>query len=110
QQTRSRWVKIVFTFDPAATWQWLTLPSERRKRLENQADAVVTPTRWTMTGIKQRLRHGDVIDTEDVCQSILLATGGWHVLVDQLFAAIKDQFEPRPIADTFRDQLMSGDG
>ncbi len=109
QHTRSRWLRIVFNFAPSATWQWLSLPRKQREQLEDLADAVVTPARWTPTGIKQRLQHRDVMDLAEVSRSILSATGGWHILVDRLFDEIADTFEPGPLAalaEEFRAQLI----
>ena len=66
---------------------------------------MITLSRWTIEGIRQRLRHRDWMDTEEVCRKVHEATGGWGWLLDQLFAQNREN-DPRPAAERLRARLF----
>jgi hypothetical protein len=101
---RSPQVQVLFLFDPMATWMWLQLSEETRSSFESEAMAVITLRRWTLEGIRQRLRHHDWMDTDEACLAVLEATGGWSWLLDRFFAENRET-DPRPAASQFRDRL-----
>ena len=41
QTSQRQWMRVLFAFDPAATWAWMQLPADRREGLEEACDAVV---------------------------------------------------------------------
>jgi hypothetical protein len=83
---------------------WLQLSEETRSSFESEAMAVITLRRWTLEGIRQRLRHHDWMDTDEACLAVLEATGGWSWLLDRFFAENRET-DPRPAASQFRDRL-----
>jgi hypothetical protein len=104
-QSRKRWMRVLFLCDPPATWTWLALPQKQREELENRPDAVVFPHRWNLIGIRQRLAQHDKLHSDEVCQSVLRATGGWTLLLDTLFERCGSQDDPRPAAQTIEREI-----
>jgi hypothetical protein len=96
---------VLFLFNPQATWTWLSLPHSLREDLENRANAAVFPRRWDLIGVRQRLAQHDKMDTDEVCQKILQATGGWPLLLDALFDRCGKQDDPRPFAEEIEQEL-----
>ena len=82
---RTASVRVLFVFDHQATWSWHLLPTNQRENLETRVDVVMQPRRWDMIGIRQRLALQDKINTDRVCQQVLRATGGWPMLLDEVF-------------------------
>jgi len=107
-QTSKRWLRLLVLFDAAATWAWLCLPAERRSDLENRADAApVAPRRWTLSGVRQRLRQQSMVDMDPAGNRILAATGGWPLLLDELFSRCRGSDDPRPAADEIERDLAN---
>jgi hypothetical protein len=98
-------MRILFLFDPSATWSWLSIPPNRREELENSADTIVFPRSWNLSGIRQRLAQHDKIHSDEVCQSVIRATGGWPLLLDALFERCSERDDPRPVAQTIGLEL-----
>jgi hypothetical protein len=122
---RSRRMRIIFVFDPAAAWTWLQ--HSACLKLESDVDAVEWPRRWNINGIIQRLGQLGK-DSSVVSQTRLLdATAGWPWLMDEFlnqcpksdqgcqepvsaFEALKDaevlaKHQPLPLCDDFRAAL-----
>jgi hypothetical protein len=66
-QSRKRWMRVLFLFDPPATWAWLSLPQRQREELETRADAVVFPHLRHFLGIRQRLDQLGKLHSDEVC-------------------------------------------
>jgi hypothetical protein len=108
RQSQQQWMRVILLFDPKATWDWLTLPPDRRQKLEEQVDMVTFPRRWTVRGLTQRLEQHDIVFMEAMCEEALRVTGGWPWLLDQLFARCQEQ-DPRPCAQEIEQQLAAPD-
>ncbi|MGQ4808464.1 hypothetical protein NKDENANG_01847 [Candidatus Entotheonellaceae bacterium PAL068K] len=104
-KSHKRWMRVLFLFHPSAAWPWLLLPEGVRIELEEQADAVVAPHRWEPLGIRQRLEQHDKLHSEEICQLILQVTGGWTMLLDELFDRCAAQDDPRPVAQALQEEL-----
>ena len=104
-QSRKRWMRVLFLFDPPATWAWLSLPQRQRGELENRADAVVFPHHWNLLGIRQRLDQLGKLHSDEVCQAVLHATGGWPLLLDALFERCGRQDDPRPAVKAIEREM-----
>ena len=98
KHSKKQTVRVMFVFDPQATWRWLTLPYEERCEMEYQSDAALYTCLWDVIGVQQRLTQHDKIANQDVCQKVLQATGGWHLLMDTLFDRVGKKDDPRDIA------------
>lgn len=109
RQSQQQWMRVILLFDPKATWSWLTLPSESRRKLEEQADAVTFPRRWVAVGLSQRLTQQEKMSTEEVCDETLRVTGGWPWLLDHLFEWCQ-KLDPRPYAQEIEQKLVASDG
>ena len=103
-QSRRRPLQVVFLLKPEAAWTWLKLPADRRTDLEDQADNIHL-RRWNDVGIKQLLSQAGKLDSSEVCQVVLEATGGWPILLDELLRQCKDHDDPRYFADALVDKL-----
>ena len=75
----------MFLLDPKSTWAWLALPQGVRDDLKDRLATNVIVERWHLKGIWKRLDQHNKIDSESHCESVLKHTGGWHLLVDELF-------------------------
>ena len=104
-----RWLRVLFLFDPPTTWAWLRLAQERREKLENRVDAVVRPHLWNLSGVRQRLSQHHKMDSDEVCQIVLKATGGWPVLVDELFRRCGTEDDPRSTARAIAEEVARPD-
>jgi hypothetical protein len=98
-------MRVFFLCDPPATWTWLSLPQPQRAELENRADTVICPHRWDLLGIRQRLAQHDKLHSEEVCQAVFHATGGWPLLLDTLFERCGSQDDPRPAIQTIDREM-----
>ena len=98
-RTGQQWFRVLFLLDPPSTWKWLSLPLNTRKNLENRANGVVSPLRWNLSGVRQRLTQHNMMDLEEVGKDILSQTGGWYLLLDTFFErCAKDLDDPHPVA------------
>ncbi len=105
-QKRRRPLKVVFIFNPAATRSWLKVAANQRKHREDKA-TIIYLHRWDEVGIQQRLSQAEKMDSPEVCQNVLEATGGWSFLLDALLQRCGDDTNPRPYADTLIEELGS---
>lgn len=105
QQARQKWLRVFFIFNPLAAWHWLLQSTEQRKGLEDTADAVVITHHWNAVGIRQRLEQTRKQDTEDIIQQIQAVTGGWPLLLDELFDRCGKKDDPVPILETIKNEL-----
>jgi hypothetical protein len=103
---RKLWMRVIFSFTPQATWRWLSLDPGVREELETRSDAVEYPRRWDSIGIRQWLEQHDKMDTQEVCDAILEATGGWICLMNHVFErTARYDNNPRPAADTLVEEM-----
>ncbi|HHE72712.1 MAG TPA: hypothetical protein ENL34_10580 [Chloroflexi bacterium] len=105
-QSRRRWMRVLFLFDPQVTWAWLSLSPNIRESLENRAGAVVPSQRWNLSGVRRRLVQHDKMGSDAICEQILRATGGWPCLLDNLFDRCDRQSDPRPFAEAIERELV----
>ena len=103
-QKRRRPLKVVFILNPAATRSWLKVAADQRKDRENRADLIYLH-HWDEVGIQQRLSQAEKMDSPEVCQKVLEATGGWPFLLDALLQRCGDDTNPRPYADTLIEEM-----
>ncbi len=90
-QKRRRRLQVVFILNPEAAWSWLR--ADRRTHLEDRADLIYL-RRWDEVGIQQRLNQADKVDSSNICQKVLKATGGWPLMLDELLRLCSDQDDP----------------
>jgi hypothetical protein len=108
-RAQKRTLRLVFLLDPGATRSWLTLPSERRNDLEALADTIQQSRRWDRIGIRQRLSELDYLDQPEICDRVLQATGGWQMLLDELFRRIGNKDDARPGCEQLQVELNSSE-
>ncbi|MCL6622239.1 MAG: hypothetical protein K6T55_09075 [Syntrophobacterales bacterium] len=94
QKTRTKWLRIFFLFSPQAAWRWLSW--DEYQTWENAADALVITQRWNAVGVRQRLEQTGKQDTEEIVRRVLEVTGGWPLLLDELFDRCGDRDTPLP--------------
>ena len=104
KQRRRRPLQVVFILKPEAVWSWLRLPTDQRTGLEGRADPIYL-RRWNEVGIQQRLNQAGKLDSPEVCQKVLEATGGWPFLLDDLLCRCSDHDDPRPYAKTLVEEV-----
>lgn len=100
KRTKKQTLRLFFLFDPLSTQRWLGLPTSLRQELEGQAMAVLYSKQWNLTGIRQRLEQSNMLYSDDVCNRMMEATGGWHVLLDIIFEQVvkRKKDDPRELA------------
>ncbi len=103
-QRRRRPLQVVFFLNPEAVWAWLKLPADRRTDLENRADPIYL-RRWDEVGIQQRLNQAGKLDSSEVCQKVLKATGGWPFLLDDLLRRCAVDDDPRSYAEMLVEEM-----
>ena len=103
-QRRRRPLQVVFILKPEAAWSWLRLPADQRTGLEDHADPIYL-RRWNKVGIQQRLNQAGKLDSPEVCQEVLEATGGWPFLLDDLLRRCSDHDDPRSYAKTLVEEV-----
>jgi len=104
-QSRKRWIRIYFVFDPHSTWQWISLPENSRKDLEDKADAAIFTRKWNLEGLKQRLAQHEKMHHENILAQTLKITGGWPLLLDVLFERCKKQDDVRQFLPQMHNEL-----
>ena len=101
-QRARRPLQVVFILKPEAAWTWLRLPADQRTSLEDRA---IYLRRWNEVGIQQRLRQADKLDSPEVCQYVLEATGGWPYLLNDLLRRCSDNDDPRSYAEALAKEI-----
>ena len=101
-QRGRRPLQVVFVLKPEAAWSWLRLPADQRTGLEDRA---IYLRRWNKVGIQQRLNQAGKLDSPEVCQKVLEATGGWPFLLDDLLRRCSDHDDPRSYAKTLVEEV-----
>jgi len=111
RKARKRWMRLIFTMEPVTAFNWFALPSKKRKMFEERADAVVHPYKLNTKAIRQRLAlsRPEKLHTEDVCNQVKTATGGWPFLLDRFFDICHNDTDPRPAANQFSNMLNNED-
>ena len=105
-QRRRRPLQVVFILNPETSWTWLKLPSNKIHDLENRTDPIYL-RRWNEEGIKQRLSQAEKLDSDEVCQKVMEATGGWPFLLDELLDRCGIADDPRNCVKTLVDEMDS---
>ncbi len=105
QKSRDSWMRIIFLFDSLSTSAWLAQADNVRAPLEDAVDAVVAPPRWNAIGLQNRLERSQKVPSDDVCQHLLAATGGWPILLDEVFHRSGHSDDPRTAAEQIAGEL-----
>lgn len=103
---RKKWLRIFFIFSPQATWHWLSLDQGQYQAWENAANAIVITRRWNAVGIRQRLGQTGKQDTQEIVRQVEALTGGWPVLLDELFDRCGQQDNPLPFLQALHQELV----
>jgi hypothetical protein len=104
RRSQKQWLRVIFLFDGDASWQWLQLPVTERRAMEEQVDVTVAVRRWNLPGVRQRLSQSNKIYSDEVCQGVLRATGGWPWLLNHLFNRCRHD-DPRSCAAAIAQEL-----
>ena len=70
---------------------WFLLDVEERDALEAKCDAVISPKLWNEDGVRNRLEQLDKLSSPEACREIVGATGGWPILLNDLFLAASEE-------------------
>ena len=105
-QRRRRPLQVVFILNPEASWTWLKVSSTKIHDLENRTDPIYL-RRWNEEGIKQRLSQAEKLDSDEVCQEVMEATGGWPFLLDELLERCGGADDPRLCVRTLVQDMDS---
>ena len=100
-EKQSRPMRVVFILDPTATWHWL-----KSSKVEASVETIYLQ-RWDEVGIQQRLKQADKLDSIDVCSQVRQGTGGWPMLLDELFDRCVDLDDPRTCVESVVEDLDS---
>lgn len=103
-QRRRRPLQVVFLLKPEAAWTWLKVPPDQRTGLEDKVDPIYL-RRWDEVGIRQRLSQAGKLDSPEVYQIVMKATGGWSFLLDDLLRRCQDHDDPRSLANALVEDL-----
>jgi hypothetical protein len=98
--------RVAFVLSPEATWAWLSLPRVARDEMERLADAAIAPHCWDVAGVRQRAEQHELLGTERVGRDVLDATGGWPLLLDQVFDRCNRGGDPREAAGLLQKHLQ----
>jgi hypothetical protein len=109
EKSERQWMRVLLVFDPLAAWTWCQLPQGVRSELESAASTVVQLLRWDRDAIQLHLRqHHERWDIESVCEQLFNTTGGWPVLLYDVFKRTGQQGDPREAAENLLRELQQG--
>jgi len=101
-QVKDPILRVCFSFDPQAAWQWFQLPGQIREQIEERA-LVMSLQCWDRIGVQQRLEmetsEGMVPDR--LLTRVVEATGGWLTLLDTYIMECRNK-EPAAALDLFQ--------
>ncbi len=103
-KNRRRPLQVVFVLNPETAWTWLRLAADQGTDREAWADPIYL-RRWDEVGIKQLLSQAGKLDSPEVCQKVLEATGGWPFLLNELLCRCSTADDPRPCAKILVEEL-----
>lgn len=101
RKTDKRWMRVLITLNAETAIEWFNFERDYREAIEERMDAVVSPHKLDIPGIRQRLALAtpEKVYTEDVCKKVRKATGGWPFLIDEVFRLCEKETDPRPAAE-----------
>jgi hypothetical protein len=97
---KQKQIRLVFVLPPKALLDWLRLPKDVLVPLEGAFGFVAAMRRWNAAGVRQRLLDCETPPGESEISEILSITGGWHILVEEVFRTLAKQ---RDISKVFGD-------
>jgi hypothetical protein len=100
-------LRVIFIFDPLASWQWYQIPSDQRLSIEEKVDLVLSLELWTKQAIQYSVesRWGDIFHSESLFKKIHNITNGWHSLLSDLFEKHFDPKNPESSVEHYRQNL-----
>jgi hypothetical protein len=101
-------IRVVFVLPPKALLDWLRLPTDLRGRLEGGWKFVADMHRWNAAGIRQRLFDCEMSAGESEISEILAATGGWHILIEEVYRRLAEQRDLSKALTDVRSQWERG--
>ncbi len=102
---KNQYLRLYFILDTKSTNLWFTLPADKRIAIENEVSALAFPQQWSRIGITERLKQKNKMDNPAVVDLIMKSTGGWHVLIEQLFTKGEKIDDLKSIAKTMIQDL-----
>ena len=103
---RRPFVRVAFVFEPKTTDVWLQIPREQRSDMESEVDAVISLQPWSEHAVQQRLLYENKIALADVCSHVMKASGGWALLLDEVFRRCGKEDDPRHAVETLEQELL----
>jgi len=100
-------LRVLFVFDPLATWQWYQIPADQRHSIEDKVDVVLSLDLWTKQAIQYSVesRWGDIFHGDSLFKKIHFITNGWHSLLSDLFEMHFDPKNPENSIEHYRQKL-----
>jgi hypothetical protein len=99
--------RVIFVFPPKAAWEWLQR-GEEASSIEASLDGVISLRAWTETALRRRLEEQDKIASELHSRQLLDGTGGWPLLVDEVFDRCRRNPDVQSATSEIRAELAAG--
>ena len=103
-----QWLRVIVFLDPHATKGWMESEPGRRQELEQRADVVTWLRPLSATGVAQHLSRFDLISSDESCDAIVDATGGWTLLVDRCVSEARTNGDSGAVAERLKRALEEG--
>ena len=108
QKSLHRWMRVLWIFEPQTQWQWLQLPDEQSRALEERIGsiAIAQPRAWNEAGIRARFDALSIVNSDDLCQRVKQTTGGWSFWLDVYFDRLANSHEDaRAVIDALDTEI-----
>ncbi len=107
RKAEQSWVRILLRLPPLAVKAWHSLPSETRLTLESAVDCVVAMSLWHPSIVQTHFKKGDRLGGQDVFDTIVACTGGWPLLLNEVFQRCGEGQDPSQHAESVSLELNS---
>lgn len=106
-------LRVCFSFDSQAAWQWFQLPYKLREQIEERA-LVMSLQCWDRIGVQQRLEMEtsegkEMMVPEKLLTRVVDATGGWMTLLDTYITACRSK-DPAAALENFQQLIHPKEG
>jgi len=103
-KSKRKELRVFFIIDPAAYWELIMTSSEIFSDLEEQG-SIIKVARWNTLGIQHMLELTGKINNDDVINKLLQGTGGWPLLLEEVFKRTGRVDDPRFAVDSLQDEM-----
>ena len=105
ERSERKWMRVLLRLDPTATWTWQKLPPATRLEFDNSSLVHERLVKWDVAALDVHLEWAEKLRSDAIVAQLMNVTGGWPLLIDEVFRRCGDQADPRESANELEREL-----